>query len=119
MRTGDLVAFEQNDEFIEFEAQSDTAFVLGSGAMHSHKIHMGTYSVHTRTEALRTGQEGIRDRAALLRHQRRLQLNSRLKPTPFARQKRQVQHFRRPIGMSDQRSAACQNQVLPGASIGD
>lgn len=72
MRTGDLVVFDQGGASIEFEALSDAVFVLGSAAMHPHEMHMGPYSVHTSKDALRVGQDGIRDRAAMLRQQGRL-----------------------------------------------
>ena len=72
LRTGDLAVFEDAGGAIEFEAQTDTAFVLGSGALHPHELFTGPYSVHTSEAALHSGQAGIRERAQLLRHQGRL-----------------------------------------------
>jgi redox-sensitive bicupin YhaK (pirin superfamily) len=72
LSTGDLVAFDESGSAIEFEAQTDTVFVLGSGVQHPHDLFMGSYSVHTSAETLRQGQAGIRERAQLLRQQGRL-----------------------------------------------
>ena len=72
LRTGDLAVFDDQDGVIEFAAQQDTAFVLGSGVQHPHELFMGPYSVHTSEEALHRGQAGIRERAQLLRQQGRM-----------------------------------------------
>lgn len=72
MRTGDLVVFDASGGSVTFEADTDTAFVLGSGVQHPHDLFMGPYSVHTSAEALHQGQLGIRQRAQLLRQQGRL-----------------------------------------------
>jgi redox-sensitive bicupin YhaK (pirin superfamily) len=72
LRTGNLVAFDESGDAVTFEAQTDTAFVIGSGVLHPHDLVMGPYSVHTTAETLRLGQVGIRERAQLLRQQGRL-----------------------------------------------
>lgn len=72
LKTGDLVTFDASGGPITFEAQTDTAFVLGSGVQHPHDLHMGPYSVHTSAAALQQGQLGIRQRAHALRQQGRL-----------------------------------------------
>ena len=72
LSTGDLIAFDESGHAVTFEAQTDTAFVVGSGVKHLHDLFMGPYSVHTSAEALRQGQAGIRERAQLLRRQGRL-----------------------------------------------
>ena len=72
LRTGDLAVFDDAGGAIEFEAQTDTALVLGSGVLHPHELYMGPYSVHTSEDALQRGQAGIRQRAQLLRQQGRL-----------------------------------------------
>lgn len=72
LATGDMVAFDASDNAITFEAQTDTAFVLGSGVQHPHELFMGPYSVHTSAGALQQGQLGIRQRAHALRQQGRL-----------------------------------------------
>lgn len=72
LRTGDVDVFDDAGGAIEFAAQTDTAFVLGSGAQHPHELFMGPYSVHTSEAALNRGQAGIRERAHLLRQQGRM-----------------------------------------------
>lgn len=72
LTTGDMVAFDESGSAVTFEAQTDTAFVLGSGVQHPHDLVMGPYSVHTSAQTLRQGQAGIRERAQLLRQQGRM-----------------------------------------------
>jgi redox-sensitive bicupin YhaK (pirin superfamily) len=72
MSEGDMVVFDQSARAINFVAQTDTTFMLGSGVLHPHDLLTGPYSVHTSAAALRRGQEGIRERAQLLRQQGRL-----------------------------------------------
>jgi hypothetical protein len=59
LRSGDLAAFEPSSEAVEFEALTDTEFVLGSAAAHEHDLVLGYYSVHTSPEALRDGEAYI------------------------------------------------------------
>ena len=59
LRAGDLVAFEASNGAIEFEALSDTEFVLGSAVPHDHDLVLGYYSVHTSAVALREGETRI------------------------------------------------------------
>ncbi len=59
LRHGDLAAFEPSSEAVEFEAQTDTEFVLGSAAPHKHELVIGYYSVHTSPDALRDGEANI------------------------------------------------------------
>jgi redox-sensitive bicupin YhaK (pirin superfamily) len=59
LRHGDLAAFEPSNEAIEFEAQSDAEFVVGSAVRHDHKLVLGYYSVHTSAGALREGEARI------------------------------------------------------------
>jgi redox-sensitive bicupin YhaK (pirin superfamily) len=59
LRQGDLAAFEQSNEAIEVEAQSDAEFVVGSAVPHDHDLVLGYYSVHTSANALREGEAGI------------------------------------------------------------
>jgi len=72
MQAGELLVFESGGGPIAFEAKADAVLVLGSAARHPYGLHMGSYSVHTSTQALRIGQQGIRDQAASLRRQGRL-----------------------------------------------
>jgi redox-sensitive bicupin YhaK (pirin superfamily) len=55
----ELVAFEHSDKAVEFEALTDTQFVLGSAVPHGHALSLGYYSVHTSPAALRAGEAHI------------------------------------------------------------
>ncbi|WP_226051570.1 pirin family protein [Dickeya chrysanthemi] len=59
MEAGELVGFEPSGETIDFVAQEDTSFVLGSAVPHPHDLVLGYYSVHTSKEALVRGETGI------------------------------------------------------------
>ena len=59
LRHGILAAFEPSNEAIEFEAQSDAEFVVGSAVRHDHDLVLGYYSVHTSADALREGEARI------------------------------------------------------------
>jgi hypothetical protein len=56
---GELVAFTPSSAVIEFEAQSDAEFVLGSAVPHDYDLVLGSHSVHTSTEALREAEARI------------------------------------------------------------
>ena len=59
LRQGELVAFKPSSAAIEFEAQSDAEFVVGSAVPHDHDLVLGSHSVHTSTEALREAEARI------------------------------------------------------------
>jgi redox-sensitive bicupin YhaK (pirin superfamily) len=59
LRQGDLVAFEPSSKAVEFQALTDTEFVLGSAAPHQHDLILGYSSVHTSPAALRDGEAHI------------------------------------------------------------
>jgi redox-sensitive bicupin YhaK (pirin superfamily) len=59
VRQGELVAFTPSSAAIEFEAQSDAEFVLGSAVPHDYDLVLGSHSVHTSTEALREAESRI------------------------------------------------------------
>jgi redox-sensitive bicupin YhaK (pirin superfamily) len=59
LRHGDLAAFEPSSEAVEFEAVTDSEFVLGSAAPHEYDLFLGYYSVHTSPSALRDGEAHI------------------------------------------------------------
>ena len=44
---------------LEFEAQSNAEFVLGSAVPHNHDLVLGSHSVHTSVEALRGAETRI------------------------------------------------------------
>lgn len=64
---GQIAIFEPSEESIDFVAEGNTTFVLGSAARHSHDLVLGNYSVHTSVEALRRGEAEIRRIGAELR----------------------------------------------------
>jgi redox-sensitive bicupin YhaK (pirin superfamily) len=59
LQQGELVAFRPSSTAIEFEAQSDAEFVLGSAVPHDYDLVLGSHSVHTSTEALRQAEARI------------------------------------------------------------
>jgi len=59
LRRGDLAAFEPSSEAVEFNALTETEFVLGSAAPHEHDLVLGYYSVHTTPDALRDAEAHI------------------------------------------------------------
>lgn len=59
LRQGELVAFEPSETAVEFDALTDTEFVLGSAAPHKHDLVLGDYSVHTSPAALRDGEAQV------------------------------------------------------------
>jgi len=59
LRQGDLVAFKSSRTAIEFEAQSDAEFVVGSAVPHDYDLILGSHSVHTSTDALRAAEARI------------------------------------------------------------
>lgn len=55
----ELVAFEESEASIVFEALTDTQFILGSAVPHPHDLALGYYSVHTSPKALADGEAHI------------------------------------------------------------
>ena len=56
---GEIAVFEESNGAIEFEAQGDAGFVLGSAIKHPHDLVLGYYSVHTNPDALEKGETNI------------------------------------------------------------
>jgi len=48
--------FEASEAAIEFQARGDTEFVLGSAVPHPYELNLGTYSVHTKSDALHAAE---------------------------------------------------------------
>lgn len=67
--SGELVVFEPSEQAMDFVAQTDTRFVLGSAARHPHDLILGNYSVHTSRQALLDGETEIRRIGSTLRAQ--------------------------------------------------
>jgi redox-sensitive bicupin YhaK (pirin superfamily) len=59
LQQGELVAFSPSSAAIEFEAQFDAEFVLGSAVPRDCDLVFGSHSVHTSTEALREAEARI------------------------------------------------------------
>jgi hypothetical protein len=72
LQQGELVAFSPSSAAIEFEAQFDAEFVLGSAVRHDRDLILGSHSVHTSTEALREAEARISAIQARLFQQGRL-----------------------------------------------
>ena len=73
-----LAVFEESESAIDFVANGDTAFVLGSAIKHPHDLVTGYYSVHTNVNALDRGEAEIRRIGAGLLASGRLQQSIRL-----------------------------------------
>ena len=68
---GELAIFAPGEEAVEFVAEGETEFMLGSAVPHRHDLVLGYYSVHTSAEALASGEQRIREiRADLVRQGR-------------------------------------------------
>jgi redox-sensitive bicupin YhaK (pirin superfamily) len=59
VRAGEVAVFEPSNGAIDFVAEGDTRFVLGSAVPHPHELCLGNYSVHTSEAALRQGEAEI------------------------------------------------------------
>jgi hypothetical protein len=72
IEAGELAAFERSGQAIDFVAEEDSSFVLGSAVPHPHALVLGTYSVHTSRAALTQGETEIRRIGTELRQAGRL-----------------------------------------------
>ena len=72
VEAGELAIFESSAGAIEFRADVDTEFVLGSAAPHAHDLVLGQYSVHSSPATLRAGEQRLSE------IQHRLQAEGRL-----------------------------------------
>jgi trehalose utilization protein len=70
---GEIAVFEPGREAVNFVAESDAEFVLGSAVPHNHELVLGYYSVHTSPEALQKGE------AEIARIGRRLRAEGRIR----------------------------------------
>ena len=59
VQPAEMVAFTPSSARVEFEAQSDVEFVLGSAVPHDHHLVWGSHSVHTSIEALKQAETRI------------------------------------------------------------
>jgi redox-sensitive bicupin YhaK (pirin superfamily) len=67
--SGELAVFEEGDQAIAFEANSDAGFMLGSAIKHPYDLVTGHYSVHTNADSLRIGERNIADIGRRLHNQ--------------------------------------------------
>jgi redox-sensitive bicupin YhaK (pirin superfamily) len=58
---GELAIFAFGHEAVEFVAEVETEFMLGSAVRHPHDLVTGYYSVHTSDDALARGEQRIRE----------------------------------------------------------
>jgi len=72
LQQGELAAFTRSSAVLEFEAQSDAEFVLGSAVPHNYDLVLGSHSVHTSVEALREAETRISEIQTRLIQQGRL-----------------------------------------------
>jgi redox-sensitive bicupin YhaK (pirin superfamily) len=72
VEAGELAVFEPSNGAIDFRAEADTEFVLGSAVPHPYDLVLGYYSVHTSAAALQAGEKRITE----IKH--RLQKEGRL-----------------------------------------
>jgi hypothetical protein len=72
VEAGELAIFEPSTEAIDFQADADTEFVLGSAAPHAHDLVLGQYSVHTSAATLRTAEQRLREVQHRLQNEGRL-----------------------------------------------
>jgi redox-sensitive bicupin YhaK (pirin superfamily) len=72
LNAGELAIFEPSNQAIEFNAEADTEFVLGSAASHPYELALGYYSVHTNPASLQAGERRIAEIRARLQQEGRL-----------------------------------------------
>ena len=72
VEAGELAVFEQSNQAIDFSAEADTDFILGSAASHPYELALGSYSVHTGPATLKAGERHIAKIRARLQKEGRL-----------------------------------------------
>ena len=72
LQVGELALFEESNEPIDFHAEADVGFVVGSAVKHPHDLVVGYYSVHTNAAVLREGGAPIQQIGSRLRIEGRL-----------------------------------------------
>ena len=61
VRRGELAIFAPGQDAVDFVAEAETEFMLGSGVPHPYELVTGYYSVHTDAGALAKGEQRIRE----------------------------------------------------------
>ena len=72
VEAGELAIFESSADAIDFRADADTEFVLGSAAPHTHDLVLGQYSVHSSPAMLRAGEQRLTEIQHRLQNEGRL-----------------------------------------------
>jgi redox-sensitive bicupin YhaK (pirin superfamily) len=72
VEAGELAIFEPSTDAIDFHADADSEFVLGSAAPHAHDLVLGHYSVHTSPATLRAGERRLKEIQDRLKSEGRL-----------------------------------------------
>jgi hypothetical protein len=72
VEAGELAILEPSNDAIDFYAEADSEFVLGSAAPHDHDLVLGQYSVHTSPAALSAGERRLEEIEHRLQHEGRL-----------------------------------------------
>jgi len=72
VEAGELAIFESSADAIDFHADADTEFVLGSAAPHAHDLVLGQYSVHSSPAMLRAGEQRLTEIQHRLQNEGRL-----------------------------------------------
>jgi len=72
VEAGELAVFDSSNQAIDFYAEADTEFVLGSAATHPYVLALGKYSVHTSQATLRAGEQRIAEIRSRLQKEGRL-----------------------------------------------
>ena len=72
LQAGELAIFEESGTPIDFHAETDVQFVVGSAVKHPHDLVLGYYSVHTSAAALREGEARIQQIRSRLRAEGRM-----------------------------------------------
>ena len=54
-----LVVLDESEDVLDFVAEEETEFVLGTAIAHPHDLVLGHYSKHTSEEALQRGEQKI------------------------------------------------------------
>ena len=68
----ELAVFEDGNAGLDFQAEGDCAFLLGSAAPHAHDLVLGPYSVHSSKQALAAGVRHIAELDQQLQQQGKL-----------------------------------------------
>ena len=72
VQAGELAVFDPSNDAIDFHAETDTEFVLGSAASHPHDLVLGHYSVHTSPASLQAAERRLAEIKVRLQKEGRL-----------------------------------------------